>query len=211
MIPPVRLFLLTVVLTLAAVDSMATPNAATWRRQSLVGENAEYFFRFVTVSENPAEYYSYRRTLQLEKVRKTDLEVVEQVPLRDAIYTQDATTGVWTEHSKALAPFDLAGYLTRNAVHLPFSDDLVRTFSVDSAGVWEVFEDGRVQLAGRSDLQRQIPKLGEDPHVAGIERTDYQPGKGGKATVYLRICSNSAADDDDWSEDLLLVNALALK
>ena len=45
-------------------------------------------------------------------------------------------------------------------VQLPFSDDLIRTFSVDSSGVWEVFEDGRVQFAGRSDLLRQIHDLG---------------------------------------------------
>jgi hypothetical protein len=45
----------------------------------------------------------------------------------------------------------------------------------------------------------------------GIERTDYEPRPGGKAFVYLRVWSNTAADDADWSEDLLLINSLALK
>ena len=115
-------------------------------------------------------------------------------------------TGARTEKSETLPPFDLSGYLTRNAVHLPFSEDLIRTFAIDSAGVWEVFEDGRVELAGRADLLRQIPELGEDPRVIGIEETDYEPEKGGKAFFYLRIWSNTASSEDDWSEDLLLVN-----
>ena len=184
----------------------ATPEAATWRRQTLAGENAEYFFRYVTISENPDSYYSYRRTLRLEKVRKSDLRVVEQLPLRDVAYSQNLDTDLWTEKSETMPPFDLGGYLRTNAVHLPFADDLIRTFAVDSAGVWEVFEDGRVELAGRQDLVRQIPDLGEEPRVVGIEGTDFQPVSGGKAYFYLRIWSNSASSDDNWSEDLLLVN-----
>jgi hypothetical protein len=139
-------------------------------------------------------------------VRKSDLRIVEQMPLRDVSYVQDLDTDIWSEHSTELPPFDLSGYLTRNKVHLPFSDDLIRTFSIDSSGVWEVFDDGRINLASRSDFHKQIPNLGDDPRVVGIEGTDYEPSKGGKAYLFLRVWSNSAASDADWSEDLLLVN-----
>jgi hypothetical protein len=209
--PEVRYLGIIIALAMLTAEATATPNAATWRRQTLVGENAEYFFRYVTVSENPAEYYSFRRTLRLEKVGKSDLRVVEQVPLRDVSYVQDMETDVWNEHSAKLPPFDLSGYLTRNSVHLPFSDDLIRTFSIDSSGVWEVFDDGRVKLADRSDFHKQIPNLGGDPHIVGIERTDYEPIKGGKAYLFLKVWSNTAASDADWSEDLLLVNSLVFK
>lgn len=166
----------------------------------------------MTISEYPASYYSHRRSLRLEKVRKVDLKVIEQFPLRDVAYSEDPMTGAQTEHAEALPAFDLAGYLARNAVHLPFSDDLFRfrTFAIDSSGVSEMFEDGRVELVGRSDLVRQIPDLGEEPSVAGIEETDYGPTKGETAFVYLRVWSNTAAGDDNWSEDLLLVNRLVL-
>jgi hypothetical protein len=97
--------------------------------------------------------------------------------------------------SVTLPPFDLSAYLRVNAVHLVFADDLIRTFAVDSSGVSEVFEDGRVELAGREDLMRQIPELGEDPRVAGIEDTDFQPAKGCKAYIYLRVLSNDAAGE----------------
>ena len=201
-----RTALVLVGIAMFASAALATPDAATWRRQTLLGENADYFFRYVAISENPASYYYYRRTLRLEKVRKSDFKVVEQFPLRDVSYSQDLDSQVWTEKSVTLPPFDLSAYLRVNAVHLAFADDLIRTFAVDSSGVSEVFEDGRVELAGREDLMRQIPELGEDPRVAGIEDTDFQPAKGGKAYFYLRIWSNDAAGDMDWSEDLLLVN-----
>jgi hypothetical protein len=208
---PMRYFVIAIALALIVGEAVATPGAATWRRQALVGENAEYFFRYETISENPASYYSRRRTLRLEKVRKSDLSVVESVPLRDAAYSQDPNTGVWSERSEMPPPFDLGGYLTRNAVHLPFSEDLIRTFSIDSSGVWEVFEDGRVELANRSELLRQIPELGDEPRVVGIERTDYKPERGGKSFLYLRIVANSASDEADWSEYLLLVNSLVFR
>jgi hypothetical protein len=198
-------------LTAIASQAMATPEAATWRRQTLVGENVEYYFRYVAIGEHPASHYAYSRTLRLEKVRKSDLKIVEKVSLRDAAYTQDMNTGAWSERSATPPPFDLGGYLTRNAVHLPFSEDLVRMFSIDSSGVWEVFEDGRVKLASPQDLNRQIPDLGKDPRVAGIERTDYEPGPGGKAFLFLRIWSGSAADDADWSEDLLIVDQVLFR
>jgi hypothetical protein len=134
------------------------------------------------------------------------MRVMEQFPLRDVAYSQDMDTEIWSERSVTLPPFDLSGYLRANAVHLAFATDLIRTFAIDSSGVWEVFEDGRVELAGRADLLRQIPDLGEDPRVAGIEETDYIPAPGAKSYRYLRIWSNTAAGDMNWSEDLLFVN-----
>lgn len=189
----------------------ATPDSATWHRQSLLGENADYFFRYVTISEYPASYYSHRRTLRLEKVRKSDLGIIEQIPLLDMSYAEDPMTGALTERSATLPTFNLSGYLARNAVHLPFADDLGRTFAIDSSGISEVFEDGRVIIAGSADLARQIPHLGEEPRVAGIEKTDYEPATGAKGFFYLRVWSNSASGDDDWSEDLVLVNRLAVQ
>lgn len=199
------------ILTMLTTEVMATPGAAIWRRQVLVGENSEFFFRYVSVSENLPNHYSFRRTQRIEQVRKSDMSVVERVSLRDVTYAQDMDSGVWNERSVALPPFDLAGYLTSNAVHLPFSDDVIRTFSIDSTGVWEEFDDGRVELVGSADLRRQIPNLGDDPRVVGIESTDFEPVKGGKAYLYLRVWSNSTASDADWSEDLLLVNRLVFR
>jgi len=200
-----------IALVLFAQMAIATPDSATWRRHTLVGENAEYFFRYVTVSEYPASHYSHRRTLRLEKVRKADFKVVEQFQLRDVVYSENPMTGARSEKSRALPVFDLSAYLVRNTVHLPFSEEVGRTFSIDSSGVWDVFEDGRVELAGRSDLLRQIPDLGEEPRVVGIEVTDFKPPTGKKAYFYLRIWSNSSASDDNWSEDLLLVNQLVFQ
>jgi hypothetical protein len=199
-------------LALCFATAMATPDAATWRRQTLLGESADYFFRFVTIREYPASHYSYEQSMRLEKVRKSDLRIVEHFPLRKVAYWQDLKTDLWSEEPETLPAFDLSGYLQRNAVHLAFSDDLFenRKFAVDSSGVWEVFEDGRIHLAGASDLQRQTPNLGREARVAGIEKTDFKPKAGSPAYYYLRIWSNGTAVDEGWSEDLLFVDQKVL-
>src|SRR5512132_1877085 len=92
------------VVIVIASDAGATPGAATWRRQTFVGENAEHYFRYVAISENPASYYQYRRTLRLEKVRKADVHVVEQFRIRDVLYSQNLKTDLWSEHSETLPP-----------------------------------------------------------------------------------------------------------
>lgn len=194
-------------LVLGAI-ARATPEAATWRRQSLIGENAEQFFRYVTISDHPGFYYTYSRTMRLEKVRKSNVQVVQSIVLRRVTYSQDMNTGGWSEAADSVAPFDLPSYLRANHVALAFGNDLFhsRTFAIDSAGVWEVFEDGRIQLATRKELDRQIPMLGDDPRVVGIEETSPIRSE----DFYLRIESGSAAFDADWSEDLLLVRGVEL-
>jgi len=188
----------------------ATPEAATWRRQTLLGQNAEHFFRYVTVSVHPGSYYSYSRTLRLEKVRKADLRIVESFLLRDVTYNQHPDTLRWSEESDTVPAFDLPSYLRVNQVALAFPNDLgpFRTLAIDSAGVWEVFADGRLQLATHREVTRQIPMLGEDARVVGIEMTGGIRGE----DFYLRIESGSAgAWDMDWSEDLLMIRGVELR
>jgi hypothetical protein len=195
--------LLAGLLVLAEI-AMATPEEATWRRQTLLGQNAEHFFRYVTASVQPGSYYAYSLSLRLEKVRKSDLRVVESVLLRDVSYSQHPDSVRWSETSAPVPPFDLPRYLKANRVAMAFADDLIhyRTFAIDSAGVWEVFEDGREQLATRKELERQIPALGDDPRVVGIEGT---APRSGRDDWYLRIESGSSDLDTDWSEDLLII------
>lgn len=187
--------------------ALATPDAATWRRQTLVGDNARHFFRYVASGEQPGTYYSYSRSLRLEKVRKADLRVMETFVLQNVTYSQDAQSERWSQVSAPVRPFDLSRYLRSNEVHIAFAEDLFlhRTFAIDSTGVWEVFEDGPIQIATRKELERQIPLLGEDPTVAGIESC------GPESDTYLRIWSGSAGWDSDWSEDLLLVRRSVLR
>jgi hypothetical protein len=205
--PTVTGTLLAGLLMLTAI-ARATPEAATWRRQTLIGENAEDFFRYVTLGDHPGFYDTYSRTLRLERVHKSDLRILESVVLERVTNSQDLKTERWSDAADSVASFDLPGYLRANHVALAFANDLVhfRTFAIDSAGVWEVFEDGRIQLATRKELERQIPMLGEDPRVVGIEETSPVGGE----DFFLHIESGSAAFDADWSEDLLLVRGMEL-
>ena len=53
-------------------------------------------------------------------------------------------------------------------------------------------------MATRKELERQIPTLGENSRVVGIEETGGILGE----DFYVRIASGSPAWDVDWSEDL---------
>jgi hypothetical protein len=187
----------------------ATPDAATWRRQTLLGQNADYYFRYVSISEHPASYYQYSRSLRLEKIRKADRRIVETIRLSGTAYSQDMETNRWTDAPDTVPSFDLATYLRANRIATPFANDLiqVRTFTIDSGGVWEVFEDGRIQLATRAELERQIPGLGEGPRVVGIEETGRIRGE----DFFLRIQSGDSASDSDWAEDLLMIRGVELR
>lgn len=185
---------------------LATPSAATWRRQTLLGENTDHYLRWVTVSDHPGTYYGYSRSLTIEKVRKVDFQVVERFLIREVTYTQDVDSERWSEQSDSSGVFNLPSYLGANHVRLAFADDLFRhrRFEIDTAGVSEVFDDGRILLASRSELMRQIPDLGDEPCVVGIEDTGNW-GQGAGEFVYLRLWSNTSAWDSDWREDLLMV------
>ena len=192
-----------------AVHALATPDASTWRRQTLLGQNSDHYFRYVAISEHPNSYYAYARTLRLEKVRKSDIQVVETIPLSDVQYSQNMETDQWGDTSIVVPAFDLARYLRTHHIALPFPNDLilVRTFSIDAGGVWEVFEDGRIQIATRAELERQIPALGESPRVVGIEETGRIRGE----DFFLRIQSGDSSQDADWAEDLLMVRGVTLR
>jgi hypothetical protein len=191
--------------------ALATPEKAIWRRQTLIGENSDYFFRYVTISEHPGSYYGYSRTLQIEKIRKKDFQVVESHPLESVTYSQNFDTQKWSSDTDTLPAFDLPAFLRANAVAMAFADDrfFFRAFVIDKEGVWEVFEDGRHQVMRRADLERQIPDLGEEPRVVGIEDTN--PGIGEGRSIYLRICSNSSSWDDYWSEDIVMLPERAVR
>lgn len=188
-----------------ASESQATPEPATWLRQVLIGENPTRFFRYVTIHDHPGTHYAYSETLRVQAVRKTDLRVAEDSLVRVTDYSQDYETRVWSTHEEPTPPFDLGGYLRRHGVFLAFAESMARRFEIDTTGVLEVFEDGRVELLSRADLNRQIPDLGEEPRVVGIEWTQMTLPDGSTAFYYLRIQSNTAAVDDYWSERLAIV------
>lgn len=187
----------------------ATPEPSDWRREVLLGDNDDYFFRFVTDSFHPGSHYTYTRALKLEKVRKSDARVVRSVLIRNVHYSQHPDSLHWSEASDSLPPFDLTTYLRENRVDLAFPSELiqVRAFKIDSGGVWEVLHEGRVRLATRRELDRQIPSLGEHPRVVGIEQTGPDPSK----DFYLLIDSGDESWDDDWAEDLLMIHGKLLR
>ncbi len=205
------LHLLRGLLAAAAFFSIAhaSPEFGAWRQEILIGDNEEFFFRYVTDSVHPGSYYICTRTLRLEKVRKTDAHVMKTYLLRKVHYSQHPDSLRWAEASDSLPAFDLTSYLRDNRVELAFPSELIhaRVFRIDAGGVWEVLRDGSVRLATRRELERQIPSLGEHPRVVGIEQTGPDSGK----DLYLLIDSGDESWDDDWDEGLLVIHGGKLR
>ena len=192
-------------LALWCAEARGTPEASQWHRETLIGENASVFLRFVSVRDQPGSSYSFAETLRVEVVRKADLRVVKNYRIHMADFEDSSADGHWSVIEEPQPAFDLSKLLRVNKVWLAFSDDLQRSFEVSESGVNEVFEDGKIQLLSGPELMRQIPMLGSEPRIAGIETTALVQPNGESACHYLLLRMNSAAMDDDWSEYVLMI------
>lgn len=210
--PARRSVALALLATAGATPAVATPDAATWIRHTLVGENDSCFVRQVTVEDHPPSYDEFSVSARLERARKSDLRVVETVPIRDVKYTRDVDAVKWTGTEQELPTFDLAGYLRRHDLLPAFADDLVenRKWAIDEKGVWEVFEDSRERVATRAEYLRQRPVRERDgwsgARVVGLERTRAAEFSNYEQ-VWLRIADGNSATDAPWTEWLLMVPA----
>jgi hypothetical protein len=199
---------LAALLALAPSSASATPEAATWHRASLIGENAEHYFRWMAERSQPGSYYTYTETLRFQKVRKSDLAVVEDVLVREVVFSQHPDTMVWVATEESPPAFDLGGRLGRDGVQMTFEDDGAPVLVLDDSGAWVEAEGERERVLDRAELLRQIPGLGEQPRTAGAGSA----ASSSTATIlYYRVLSGTAAFDSDWSEDLLLVPESAIR
>jgi hypothetical protein len=145
----------------------ADDGAASWYRETLLGENSECFVRLVSIWDSRWYGHALADTQRVERVRKSDFRVVESIPIVIAHFT-DEDSGKWRSTFETLPAFDLAGYLKRHRVAAAFSaprDDVV----LDSKGLRAVYQDGAAMTS--EDQQRRGPRLRGDFTLAGLEAT----------------------------------------
>ena len=183
----------------------ATPEAAEWHRETLVGENRDFYFALRATRTYPGSYYAYSEELSLVKVAKANRSIAETVTLQRRECSQDFQTEAWTCGDDSIPQFDLGAYLRHHAVRIPFAEDWPQDLRIDSAGVYLNVEDVRATVLPWDALQRQLPDLGDEPRIVGLEATQARLLDGAEALYFCRVQSNTTAIDDDWSEDLLLV------
>jgi hypothetical protein len=73
----------------------ASPTAATWRREILLGTNAEHYFVWVAEWGQPGSYFGASASVMMEKRRLWDSEVVEDTLVYSMRYLDEGADGSW--------------------------------------------------------------------------------------------------------------------
>lgn len=186
--------------------STATPDAANWHRETLLGDNDDSYFQYVTWSFHPGSYYAYRQTYALQRISKATLEVLEEIPLREVSYLAPNAGDQWVATEKELPPFDLPAYLRANDVHHAFAESRDPELEISRVGLFLVVRGLRELVMERDSLDARIPGLGEGPLVLRQETTRLPVPRGKRRPTYWTVVSNTACGDDNWSEGLLMID-----
>ena len=203
---------ITCVITLS-VRSIATPDAAKWHRETVLGENATEFFVLRAEWWHGPWYYSYSERIELERINAEDLTVQETWLLKCGGGSQDLATNVWSYKSCDSADVDLGDVLHDVELHPVFSPEFLpeefskgltpESFEIDSSGVWLWRSGRRALVVTQDELRRQIPDLHAKPVIVGRVRGTW---KGPPPREYLSVRSGLGASSDvDWFEDVLVV------
>lgn len=186
--------------------AVASPDAANWHRETLLGDNDDSYFQYVTWSFHPGSYYAYRQTCALQRISKATREVLDEIPLREVSYLAPNAGDDWIATEKELPPFDLPVYLRANDVHHAFAESREPELEISRAGLFLVVRGFRELVMGRDSLDARIPGLGNDPRVLREEMTRLPVPRGKRRPTYWTVVSNTACGDDNWSEDLLMID-----
>lgn len=200
------------ILTLLLVWPIAapgTPSRFTWHREQLIGENADFYFYSVVEHANPGSHYEYMERLNVLKARKSDLQTVEEILVREVHHrdTSAYAQGIWIGFETIHKPFDLAAYLTDNKVFMAFSRGSGTSLVIDTAGVFLQIQGTRARVLSRQELLAQIPELGNNPLVLEEVGVAHTPGAITPDLSYYIVQSNHAGYEEDWREDLLVITS----
>lgn len=195
------------------IAAPGTPSRFTWHREQLIGENADFYFCSVIEHANPGSHYEYIERLSVLKARKSDLQTVEEILVREVHYrdTSAFAQGRWIGVEAIHKPFDLAAYLTDNKVFMAFSRGSGTSLVIDSAGVFLQNQGARARVLSRQELLAQIPELGNNPLVLEEVSVADTPGAITPDLSYYIVQSNHAGYEEDWREDLLVIASNRIK
>ena len=204
----VGLLLLT---SLLPTESRGTPETATWRRESLLGETANSYVVLRQEWSQPGSYYEFSNELRVVRLDKKNRTVMEERLVERSSCSEDPDTMVWHCSYDSLPSFDLSRFLTTLQARPAYGSDWSQAVSIDSAGLYVQRPGSKAYVLLMPAVRRQLPRLGEEPRVVGVETTDSHQVSGGPSILFILIQSNTASIDDDWSEDLLLVDEADLQ
>lgn len=184
-----------------------SPGAATWYRESLLGENGSHYFLLASTMVNEGTYYRDRELQRILRIDKRSGAVVDSILVRSSEHLVDAATMARSAREEDLPPFDLAGYLRGHGTHAPYSQDPEFQAELDSTGLYLQLEDRREVLVATATIRRPFLPSPEPDEIAllGAEFTLAHPDSGVSRMTYYRIRSFPAGSDVSSSEILIMV------
>jgi hypothetical protein len=190
---------------LTPVQSRVTPEAARWHKDLLLGETADGYVVLRQERRYPGSYYEYSDELRVVRVAENNRAVMEEYVTQRSHCRQHPDTMIWHCSYDSLPPFDLSRHLRTRGVRAAYASDRAQGASIDSQGLYIEWEGIRATIMPMTAVLRQLPDLGEEPRVIGVMTTDRHEVFGGPLIYFFDVLSGFEAIDDNWSEDLLLV------
>jgi hypothetical protein len=192
-------------LLLLAVDALSSPYAATWRRESLFGENSNEYVVLVTVMINEGSYYKSRETWSLERIDKRSGRVLETISIRTVDHESDASTYVRTSRELDSPPIDLAAFMRTHSLYAPFSEAESLHVALDATGLYVEDEAFREVVVPMDAIAARFQPSGEvaQPRLLGADFTNARPDSTLGPIQYYRVVSLPAGSDIPSSEVLI--------
>ena len=192
---------------LAATSAAGSPGAATWYRESLLGENGSHAFVLTTTMINEGSYYRSRELQNLLRIDKRTGIVVDSILIRAVVIESDPSTYARSLREETMPSFDLPAYLRLHGTYGAFSQDPEDLAKLDSTGLYLEVGVARLVLVPISTIRARFQPSGEPDAVAllGAEFTMARPDSGLRRMIYYRLCSWPAGSDVSSSEVLIMV------
>jgi len=162
--------LVTLIGTLLFITTVyATPSAATWQRESLIGCNEKYFYTFIMERNNPASYYEYTEIFSLAQYEIANSQLVNKTVIRKTRHADKQADGHWVKEEQQTNAFDLNQFLSKDNLVYIFPADMSETqWLVEADGIYLQGDKGKVILVPKSDLATKVPWFNAYSRIAGL-------------------------------------------
>jgi hypothetical protein len=196
------------IIFVSAGEVDATPNAAQWRRETLLGVSGDSYFVWVSSWGQGGSNHEYEESAALQRRLFADNTVVESNTLSSAMASDLDGPYEGSEGSMARvihAPFDLSRYLREKEVSPVFAGDWLCDCVILDGALTLTDGDSTATVLSAEDLRLQVPALGRDPRVGGCWYVSNIRSPTPGDFWFYTVRYNTPSWDDDWSELLIVV------
>lgn len=147
----------------------ATPSAATWQRESLIGCNEKYFYTFILERNNPASYFEYTETFSLAQYEIAGGKLTNKTVIRKTRHVDKQADGHWVTEEQQTNAFDLNQFLSKdNLVYIFPAARSETQWLVQAEGIYLQGDKGKAILVPKSNLATTVPWFNAYSRIAGL-------------------------------------------